>query len=137
MAFAQLRDFLFTFMSRLFAAKLQQDRLAKLLYEYELRGREHGFKPVAAACDVLLNSQNLIKLAGAGILGAVTGGMAGIPLAATAAGASGAALVFDCARAAIASKRALLERVGRVGNPPSQLGLHGACELSSLMCSTR
>jgi hypothetical protein len=39
------------------------------IHEYELKGRKPGFKPKAAALDVLLNAQSLIKYLGAGVWG--------------------------------------------------------------------
>jgi hypothetical protein len=99
------------------------------VYDYELQSKKHGFETRIAAWDVLLNSQNLIKSAGAGVLGFLVSKGAAVtaigaattgPAAVVAASAlAGTALAFDVGRALIANQRKITESEVVLGQHPA------------------
>jgi hypothetical protein len=108
-AFGRLRDFLFTSCSQMPSSRLK-DRIDSLLHEYEIKRKQHGFEARAAAWDVLLNSQNLVRALVAGALGATVsqlGAAGATPILASSL--TGLAFVFDVSRAAIVHKRKLVD----------------------------
>lgn len=102
LAFIRMREFLFRPNSPDAEMSLA-DRLALQMQEYQLASRKHGFEPVAAAIDVLLNSQNLMKCVAAGILSSAAVGSA------SAVAVAGTCLGFDCARAVLTGRRKLFD----------------------------
>ena len=131
-AFARLRDFLFASCADMPIEQLQA-RLSTIIEDYELQSKKHGFETKAAAWDVLLNSQNLIKSMAAGGLGlllskgaaAAAIGIAAAPVVPAAVAASalaGTALAFDVGKAVIANKAQAYRSRGGVRSTSSKLG---------------
>jgi len=109
-AFARLRDFLFTSCANLSPEGLD-DRFSSIIDDYNLKSSEHGLKVKRAAIDVVLNSQQFLKLAGAGILSMLCQQADPQILSQMAAPLlAGTSIVIDCTRAAIASYAALKEK---------------------------
>src|SRR6185437_4769637 len=108
-AFILLRDFVFSNGAGLSMGELR-DKIFVKMNEYDLYRKKHGFNAIKSAVEVLLSSQSLIKAAGSGVLGALAGHFLGIADPISAASIlTGTAIVFDCGKATIASKSALIE----------------------------
>jgi hypothetical protein len=112
-ALARLRDYLFTSCKDMAPVELQ-DRLSTIVHDYEIKRKKHGISAREASIEVLLNSESSLRAACSGALGYAFG-----HTAASAAVLAGTTLVFDAAKACIASKRELSDRDAELKQHPA------------------